>query len=210
MRVPKYAAQAAVAMGFSRNIRALAICGQCGQVNPWSPKMSSKFWAFYRTMWNRLVFLVAMAMLGVAHGKRGADLSVWPKPQSMKCDAATQTLPPGATLVLNISIANSNYAEGPAELTELFNGQIVDAIFEHKTAAASAAPIPVAVAIATYEQALALETDESYTLEFDHLYKGAPSLPLTLSPLGRLTGVVTERDRLPNHRKDPARCDSRF
>jgi len=123
----------------------------------------------------RSVFLlVAVAMLGVAHGKRGVGFppSVWPKPQSMKCDAATQTLPPGATLVLNTSIATSNYAKGPLELAELFNGQIIDAIFDHKTAAASAAPIPVAVAIASYEQALALETDESYTLEFDHIYKG--------------------------------------
>jgi hexosaminidase len=72
----------------------------------------------------------------------------------------------GATLVLKTSVANSNYADGPAELAALFNGDIVGAIFDHKTAAAAEVAIPVTVSIATYVQVLTLETDESYTLEF--------------------------------------------
>ena len=166
----------------------------------------------------RSLLLTIIALLALAHGKRGADLSVWPKPQSMKCDVATQTLPVGATLRLNITVANSNYADGPSELATLFNEEIVDAIFDHKTAAASGTQvsIPVTVSIATYEKSLTLETDESYTLDFGSYETGA-SLSLNLSislslpfPVSLSAHSTCDGDRLQSDSKDPAWCHPRL
>jgi N-acetyl-beta-hexosaminidase len=96
---------------------------------------------------------------------------------------------------------------GPAELSALFNDEIKPSIFNHKTVS-SPNSISLNVAVSSFVDLLALETDESYIIDFADASKGiqikSPTQLGAIHALETLSQLIyfdfeTELYTLPTH-----------